>query len=126
MAKPVTKCNSCELLGMAEPYPTHDLLVRLADAADILLKRHDYDQHGYEIIEKCVKTARLRAKAIMKHLGLREDTNAELIDKYKQVAIKHTKGLAHCDQCDLQAHCDRLYGPRGAGCPAYPKVYKLK
>ena len=29
-----------------------------------------------------------------------------------------------CDICDLQADCDRLWGPRGQKCPAYPKRFK--
>ena len=33
---------------------------------------------------------------------------------------------SHCDQCDLQGVCDYLHGAGGAGCKAYPRVYKLK
>ena len=43
------------------PWPLPDVVRKLADAADILLNQYDYDGHGYEQIEECVKQARLYA-----------------------------------------------------------------
>lgn len=47
-----------------DPWPLPDVLVKLADAAEILLKKHDYDGHNYEEIEQCVGRARFMAKCL--------------------------------------------------------------
>ena len=44
--------------SMATPWPIHDVLAKLADASDILLHHYNYDGHGYEQIEECVRRAR--------------------------------------------------------------------
>ncbi len=49
-----------EILALAEPWPTKDVLARLADAADHLLRDHGCDAHGYE----GVNAARDQARAI--------------------------------------------------------------
>ncbi len=42
----------------SEPWPLRDVLTKLADAADILLRDHDYDGHGHEEIAVCRDRAR--------------------------------------------------------------------
>lgn len=37
-----------EILALGEPWPTADVLARLADGADHLLRDHGCDKHGYE------------------------------------------------------------------------------
>jgi hypothetical protein len=49
-----------EILAIAQPWPTKDVLARLADAADHLLRDHGCDAHGYE----GVGAARDQARAI--------------------------------------------------------------
>jgi len=50
--------------GMDTPWPTHDLLDKLADATDILLHDKDYDGHGWEILQQCMEEARRRSRLI--------------------------------------------------------------
>lgn len=40
------------------PYPVPDLLERFAEVADALLHRHDYDGHGWELIQSAMEHAR--------------------------------------------------------------------
>lgn len=54
-----------EILGHDNPFPLHDVLKRLVDAAEYLLHKQDYDGPDYEEIGTCVK----RAKDIMKLLN---------------------------------------------------------
>lgn len=49
-----------DVLAIAEPWPTKDVLARLADAADHLLRDHGCDAHGYE----GVNAARDQARSI--------------------------------------------------------------
>jgi len=53
--------ENSKILGEGTPWPARDVMTKLADAAEILLQRHDYDGHGYEQIESCVKQARILA-----------------------------------------------------------------
>lgn len=53
-----------EVLALAEPWPTKDVLARLADAADHLLRDHGCDQHGYEGINAARDAARAIAARI--------------------------------------------------------------
>lgn len=53
--------ENSKILGDDTPLPARDVMTKLADAAEILLQRHDYDAHGYEQIEACVKQARVLA-----------------------------------------------------------------
>jgi hypothetical protein len=53
-------------LGLNNPYPTTDVLERLAQAAEYLLHENSYDGPDYEEIEICVKRAREIIKEIYK------------------------------------------------------------
>jgi hypothetical protein len=44
--------------ALGEPWPLRDVLVRLADAAEHLLRDHDCDTHGYEGIKEATQAAR--------------------------------------------------------------------
>ncbi len=55
-----------EALGFDTSYPVHEVLRLLADAADHLLKAHDCDAHGWEV----VGGARDAAREILKRLGI--------------------------------------------------------
>lgn len=46
------------LLGMETPYPMRDVLRMLADNADLLLNRYNYDGHGHEIVQAARDRAR--------------------------------------------------------------------
>lgn len=52
------------LLGMGTPWPVQDVLRRLADAADHLLRAHGCDVHGYEGITIAAQEARKLADAL--------------------------------------------------------------
>ncbi len=41
-----------------QQWPTVDVIAKLAEAAEILLHRCDYDGHGYEEIAACVERAK--------------------------------------------------------------------
>lgn len=71
----VTDCKQCRSVppkprpaiaqpGNDTPYPLADVLTRLADAADHLLKAHDCDAHGYEGVGYARDAARRMAKEI--------------------------------------------------------------
>ena len=51
--------------GFYGPYPLHSVLEHLANAADRLFDRHDYDGHGWEVVD----TARKSARKILAALG---------------------------------------------------------
>lgn len=51
------------LLGADTPWPTTDVLAKLADAGDHLLHAHDCDTHGWEEIGRAVTVARERLAA---------------------------------------------------------------
>lgn len=44
-----------------QPWPITEVLEKLADASDILLRDKDYDGHGWELIQSCVPRARIMA-----------------------------------------------------------------
>jgi|SRR5208283_615451 len=44
--------------ALGEPWPLYDVLTRLADAADHLLRDHDCDTHGHEGIKEASEAAR--------------------------------------------------------------------
>lgn len=54
------------ILGMATTFPTIDILKRLSDATDTLLHRHDYDGHGWEVIQYSMEAANARIEEIKK------------------------------------------------------------
>ena len=47
--------------AFGEPWPITEVLEKLAEAAEILLKDKDYDGHGWELIQGCVPRARIMA-----------------------------------------------------------------
>lgn len=86
--------------GADQTWPLIDVLEKLAQAADHLLKDHDCDQHGYEEVEVCVAKAREYA-AIAKStpMGVIEpkhctsmtlDELLERLEKVKKVASGKT------------------------------------
>ncbi len=46
------------ILRLDEAWPLKDILSKLVGASEILLQKKDYDGHGYEEIEICVKIAK--------------------------------------------------------------------
>lgn len=50
----------CAAMGLGEPWPTHDVLAKLIEAAEILLHEKNYDGHGWELIEGCVRYGKER------------------------------------------------------------------
>ena len=47
-------------LAMDDPWPTFEVLRKLAEAGEHLLRDHDCDVHGWEEIDTAVKLARKR------------------------------------------------------------------
>ena len=43
-----------------DPWPDTDVMAKLADAADVLLHRMDYDGHGWEEVQHCMEVAKER------------------------------------------------------------------
>lgn len=67
---PTRYCDACahtlleqmeHALGLDRPWPVQDVLIKLADAADLLLGRHNYDGHGWEEIGRARDEARRMA-----------------------------------------------------------------
>lgn len=56
-----------ELMGLSTPWPLAEVLTKLCDAADHLLKDHDCDAHGWEL----VGSARAAGRAIVQRLSER-------------------------------------------------------
>jgi len=56
-----------DLLGLDTSWPLDDVLTKLCDAADHLLKDHDCDAHGWEL----VGSARDAGRAILQRLSAR-------------------------------------------------------
>lgn len=56
-----------ELMGLSTPWPLAEVLTKLCDAADHLLKDHDCDAHGWEL----VGSARDAGRAIVQRLSER-------------------------------------------------------
>lgn len=54
-----------ELKASDRPWPLVDVLNKLADAADTLLRKHDYDGHGWEEVGRCRDEARIIAAVII-------------------------------------------------------------
>jgi hypothetical protein len=44
-----------KIIGMDEAWPLVDVLKKLIEASEILLHKKDYDGHGWEEMEHCVK-----------------------------------------------------------------------
>jgi len=66
------------LHGMYEPWPTRDVLAKLAEAARILFRLHNYDGHGWEQInaatlaaDRIVARLNADAAAVADHTGKR-------------------------------------------------------
>lgn len=51
-------------LAPDDPWPTVDVLRKLTDAGEHLLRDHDCDAHGYEEIANAVRVARQRLRAL--------------------------------------------------------------
>jgi hypothetical protein len=47
-----------DVMAMEGHWPLHDVLEKLADAADHLLKGHDCDAHGHEVVQQAAIEAR--------------------------------------------------------------------
>ncbi len=97
------------------PYPVPDLLERFAEVADALLHRHDYDGHGWELVQSAMEHARdaaprLRAALASPHPGagcvvLTREEAAQVMTIVK----RHPCGNRHPDR-DFHGPC--------AGCDA--------
>lgn len=44
-----------KIQGMDQHWPLKDVLAKLIEAAEILLKEKDYDGHGWELIDTCIE-----------------------------------------------------------------------
>jgi hypothetical protein len=44
-----------EIIGMDKAWPLVDVLYKLVEASEILLHKKNYDGHGWEEIEHCIK-----------------------------------------------------------------------
>jgi hypothetical protein len=53
-----------EALGYGTPWPLHEVLTKLADAADHLLLGHDCDRHGWELVGSARDAARCITSAL--------------------------------------------------------------
>ncbi len=53
-----------EALGLDTPWPVTDILTKLADAADHLLREHGCDAHGWEGVHAARDAARQRLAAL--------------------------------------------------------------
>lgn len=47
-----------KLLGLNNPYPLKEVLIRLRMATNVLLHEKNYDRHGYEELEQCAQRAK--------------------------------------------------------------------
>jgi hypothetical protein len=54
-------------LDMDQCWPTKDVLDKLIEAAEILLHRHDYDGHGWELIANAVDRGKEISARIKNH-----------------------------------------------------------
>lgn len=52
-------------LGFDTPWPIHEVLARLADAADHLLRIHDCDAHGHELVRSAEQAARRIVRTLL-------------------------------------------------------------
>jgi len=90
-----------EWYGMNKPWPLHNVLLKLIDAANILLDKKSYDGHGHEAIQ----IARSRAEEIVTALGILPEYAA----RYRQSPAP-AKAEATNTAADLQEWSDRELG----------------
>jgi hypothetical protein len=59
-----TEQDVSTMLGIATPWPTTDIILKLVEATDILLHHHNYDGHGYELLQGAMNEGIRRVETI--------------------------------------------------------------
>lgn len=84
-----------DILGKYNTWPLVDILKKLVEASEVLLRKHDYDGHDYKEIEHCCK----RGKEILVLLEKQEKFN---VSKNKEECTKkRDENTCSCSGCGL-------------------------